>query len=47
MLFVVVDLCSTVNVRKAATELSKVREMYERVCVIVEKDSDKKSDPSQ
>lgn len=44
---VVADLCTTAGVRKVATELGKVKEMFERVYVLVEKDSGKKSDPSK
>lgn len=40
------DLCTTAGVRKAAVELGKVKEMYTRIYVLVEKDSEKKSDPS-
>ena len=47
VLLVVVDLCTTAGTRKAAMELSKVKEMYKTVCVLVEKDNDKKSDPSR
>ena len=45
--FIVVDLCSTAGVRKVAAELGKVKEMYARIYVLVEKDSEKKSDPSR
>ena len=45
--FVVVDLCTTAGVRKVAAELGKVKEMYTRIYVLVEKDSEKKSDPSK
>ena len=46
VLFVVVDLCMTAGVRKLATELGKVKEMYGRVYVLVEKDN-KRTDPSK
>ena len=42
-----VDLCTTTGVCKVAAELGKVKEMYTRICVLVEKDSEKKSDPSK
>ena len=41
-----IELCTPTGMRKAAMELGKVKEMYERVYVLVEKDH-KKSDPSQ
>lgn len=47
IVFFVVDLCTTASVRKAAIELGKVKEMYEKIYVIVEKDGEKKSDPSK
>jgi len=42
---VAVDLCTTTSVRKAATELHKVKEMFDKVYMLVEKDN-KKSDSS-
>ena len=47
MLFVVVDLCTMAGVRKVAAELGKVKEMYTRIYALVQKDSEKKSDPSK
>ena len=44
MFLVAVDLCTTTSVRKAATELHKVKEMFDKVYMLVEKD--KKSDSS-
>ena len=41
------ELSNNTSARKAAAELNKVRDMYDNVCVLVEKDNAKKGDLSR